>query len=148
MDELLTHARIEIIETMLSKGSLITPCVYTISKNIIKWGEIMWIEVRWDGVRFCEFTWCIVSWYKLRYVYMRLSGWIWGDVSWCFKLSEVTDVCWVYVRWGQISHDDVIKWNIFRVTGPLCGEFSCDRWIPLTKASDAELWCFLWSAPE
>ena len=23
-----------------------------------------------------------------------------------------------------------------------------DRWIPLTKASDAELWCFLWSAPE
>ena len=21
-------------------------------------------------------------------------------------------------------------------------------WIPLTKASDAELWCFLWSAPE
>ena len=23
-----------------------------------------------------------------------------------------------------------------------------DRWIPLTEASDAELWCFLWSAPE
>ena len=22
------------------------------------------------------------------------------------------------------------------------------RWIPLTKASDAEIWCFLWSAPE
>ena len=22
------------------------------------------------------------------------------------------------------------------------------RWIPLTKTSDAELWCFLWSAPE
>ena len=22
------------------------------------------------------------------------------------------------------------------------------RWIPRTKASDAELWCFLWSAPE
>ena len=22
------------------------------------------------------------------------------------------------------------------------------RWIPLTKASDAELWCFLWSSPE
>ena len=37
--------------------------------------------------------------------------------------------------------------NIFRVTGPLCGEFTSHRWIPLTKASDAELWCFLWSAP-
>ena len=38
--------------------------------------------------------------------------------------------------------------NIFRVTGPLCGEFTGHRWIPRTKASDAELWCFLWSAPE
>ena len=38
--------------------------------------------------------------------------------------------------------------NIFRVTGPLCGEFIGHRWSPLTKASDAELWCFLWSAPE
>ena len=32
--------------------------------------------------------------------------------------------------------------NIFRVTGPLCGEFTGDRWIPSTEASDAELWCF------
>ena len=42
--------------------------------------------------------------------------------------------------------------NIFRVTGILCGEFSNHWWIPRTKASDAELWCFiwrfLWSAPE
>ena len=38
--------------------------------------------------------------------------------------------------------------NIFRVTGPLCGEFTGHRWIPLTKASDAELWCFLWSTSE
>ena len=30
--------------------------------------------------------------------------------------------------------------NIFRVTGPL--------WGPLTQASDAELWWFLWYAPE
>ena len=38
--------------------------------------------------------------------------------------------------------------NIFRVTGPLGGDFTGLRWIPLTRASDAELWCFLWSAPE
>ena len=38
--------------------------------------------------------------------------------------------------------------NIFRVTGPLCGEFTGHRWIPRTKPSDAEPWCFLWSAPE
>ena len=30
--------------------------------------------------------------------------------------------------------------NIIRVTGPLCGELTGDRWIPHTKASDAELW--------
>ena len=40
------------------------------------------------------------------------------------------------------------KGNIFHVTGPLCGEFAGNRRIPHKKASDAELWCFLWSAPE
>ena len=38
--------------------------------------------------------------------------------------------------------------NSFCVTGPLCREFTGDRWIPLIKASDTKLWCFLWSAPE
>ena len=38
--------------------------------------------------------------------------------------------------------------NILRVTGHLSGENNGHRWIPLKKASDAELWCFLWSAPE
>ena len=41
------------------------------------------------------------------------------------------------------------SWNdIFRVNGILRGEFTGHRWIPLTKASDAEIWCFVWSAPE
>ena len=38
--------------------------------------------------------------------------------------------------------------NIFHITGPLWGEFTGHRWIPLTKASNAELWCLLLSAPE
>ena len=29
--------------------------------------------------------------------------------------------------------------NVFGVAGPLYGEFNGDRWIPLTKACDAEL---------
>ena len=54
-------------------------------------------------------------------------------------------------------NDDVLAWkhmmtssngNIFRVTGHLCGEFTGPRRIPHTKASEAELWCFLWSASE
>ena len=38
--------------------------------------------------------------------------------------------------------------NIFHITSRLCGEFTGHRRIPLTKASEAELWCFLWSATE
>ena len=37
--------------------------------------------------------------------------------------------------------------NKFCVTGPLCGEFTGHRWIPLTKASDGELAYFVCSAP-
>ena len=36
--------------------------------------------------------------------------------------------------------------NILRITSPLCREFTSHRWISRTKASDTELWCFLWSA--
>ena len=38
--------------------------------------------------------------------------------------------------------------NIFRVTGHLCGEFPGLRWIPRTKASDAELLYCFWSVSE
>ena len=37
--------------------------------------------------------------------------------------------------------------NIFALLA-LCGDFTSYRLIPLTNASDAELWCSLWSAPE
>ena len=38
--------------------------------------------------------------------------------------------------------------NIIRIIGHLCGDFTGHRWIPLTKASDSELWCSFSSAPE
>ena len=38
--------------------------------------------------------------------------------------------------------------NIFHIVGPLWGEPTCHRWIPLTKSSAAKIWCFLWSPPE
>ena len=38
--------------------------------------------------------------------------------------------------------------NIFCVTGPFWDESIGYRWIPLTKASDIELLCFLWYEPE
>ena len=38
--------------------------------------------------------------------------------------------------------------NNFRLTGPLWGESTGPRWIPLTKASGEEFWCFLCSASD
>ena len=48
----------------------------------------------------------------------------------------------------QHSHDDVIKWKHFPRHWPFARGIHRSSWIPRTKASDAELWCFLWSAPE
>ena len=59
--------------------------------------------------------------------------------------------------WNQIilthtsiahKHDDVIKWKHFPRYWPFLRGIHRFRWIPCIKASDAELWCFLWSAPE
>ena len=52
------------------------------------------------------------------------------------------------VNTGSISMMTSSNGHIFHLTGPLSREFTCYRWIPLTKASDVEHWCFLWSAPE
>ena len=59
---------------------------------------------------------------------------------WCHNMDTLSALLTLY-EWNP-PHDDVIKWEYFRVTGPLCGEFTGHRWIPLTKASDAELCCF------
>ena len=47
-----------------------------------------------------------------------------------------------------IWHDDVIKWKHFPRYWPFVREPTGHRWIPMTKASDVELWYFLWSARE
>ena len=61
-------------------------------------------------------------WYVSKYIVSRLQH----QHGWC----------------GDI-HDDVIKWKHFPRHWPfVIGE------LPAQKVSDAELWCFLWSAPE
>ena len=51
---------------------------------------------------------------------------------------------WADLKWRRGCKDTIYMMtssngNIFRVTGHLCGEFTSPRWIPRTKASDAEL---------
>ena len=43
--------------------------------------------------------------------------------------------------------DDVIKWKHFPYYWRFVREFTGHRWIPRRKASDADLWCFLWYVP-
>ena len=69
-----------------------------------------------------------------------------AETAWQDSITTLKAIIW---------HDPTSSWycdrnkmtssngSIFRVTGLLCGEFTGHRWIPLTKASDAELWCFL-----
>ena len=45
-------------------------------------------------------------------------------------------------------HDDVIKWKHFPHNWPFVWGIHRSRWIPHTKARDAERWCFLWSGSE
>ena len=78
------------------------------------------------------------------------------DVVWSLGSSLWTNVIrlWHITLYPVINIFDMAPYsmmtssngNIFRVTGHLCGEFTGHRWIPHTKASDAELWCFYASA--
>ena len=65
-----------------------------------------------------------------------------GSKHWC-------TLQWCASRGWVITHENWTSWNgnIFCDTVPLCGEFTGHWWIPRTKASEAELWYFLWSAP-
>ena len=42
----------------------------------------------------------------------------------------------------------MIKWKHFPRYWPFVWGIHWSRWIPCTKASDAELWCFIWSMSE
>ena len=93
--------------------------------------------------------WLIFHWNLFPLVQLAISQhWL----RWKIDASQATSHCvnqcffsyWRVYAWLGLDelHDDVIKWNIFCVTGHMCGEFIGHRWIPHTKASDAELWCF------
>ena len=70
-------------------------------------------------------------------------------LHWYAKFAHATAfIATGYVEGFQNDMVTSSNGNIFRVTGHLCGEFTGQRWIPSTRASDAELRYFLWSAPE
>ena len=71
-----------------------------------------------------------------------------GSLSVRYKTTEPNQLILAHSQTD--SHEHMMtssNGNILRVTGHLYGEFTGHRWIPHTMASDAELWCFLWSVP-
>ena len=55
---------------------------------------------------------------------------------------------YAFMLWNISYNYDVMKWKHFQRYWPFVREFTGPRWIPRTKASDAGVWCFLWSACE
>ena len=86
---------------------------------------------------------------KCRWILEGSCGYTSGTKRKYFAALSSPRPCW---RWLQLQPScGSPQWSngsVFRVTGPLCGEFTGHQWIPLSKASDAELCCFLWFAPD
>ena len=92
----------------------------------------------------CHRTWCSTVGFG-RYCPNLLGNGYVRQCSISHKICTLLHWCHIRVKASIMTSSNG---NIFRDTGPLCGEITGHRWIPLTKASDAELWCFIWSVPE
>ena len=88
----------------------------------------------------------------------RISGPSWGESSDDLGLfialwghcnvngtTQELDIAHHALSW---LHDDVIKWKHCPRHWPFVRGIHRPRWIPRTRASDEEIWCFLWSASE
>ena len=139
--------------------------VFLLRKGLITWQcdlwyTWLWLTRKWKYMNFYEdFTEVFFSknpinnisalvqikaWHRPGYKLLYEPKWLdYRRIYASLGLSELET--WIYIDFMMTSSNG----NIFRVTCHLCGEFTGPRWIPLTKASDdAELWRFLWSAPE
>ena len=112
----------------------------------------MYLDIVFHCVNGVLFYW---SWISKYILVELLTSFFFVDVCFALYLCKPWNLNWLsvkYVALAYISCQGIhtmmtsSNGNIFRVTGHLCGEFTGVRWIPRTKASDAELWCFLWSA--
>ena len=97
-------------------------CIYIYAKDNI----LIWLKKVW----FCDFC------------HYLAPVVLYGMASGRIHVSVDVLVCCL------LEHDDVIKWKHFPRNWPFVRGIHRSRWIPHTKASDAELWCFLWYVSE
>ena len=109
----------------------------------------IWIERRYPLRLVCRYH----GYHQLSYIRLWLMNW-WNLLWWTIDIGIVSNKIKLRLnRWNSgrilVTHTMTSSnGNTFRVTGHLRGEFTDLRWIPRTKASDAELWCFFLSVPE
>ena len=123
-----------------------------------RWGLATWhiyMPARWveSSLLVQVMSWCLFS-STINYTSDELLSRHrrWANIS---NLNQITNIFYqkfafesVISQTSDILSGPETKWKHFCVTVPLWGECTGHRWIPLTKASDAEVWCFLWPAPE
>ena len=76
--------------------------------------------------------------------------------AWCSMITGAFDEVYMFkiihcsYLYNNIAlnHDDVIKWKHFPRHWPFVRGIHRSWWIPRINASDTELCCFIWSAPE
>ena len=79
------------------------------------------------------------------YQFIYIHSWTVLKIQDHFRYQTVPNIS---KELNALHHDDVIKWKRFPCYCPFVRELIGHRWIPRTKASDAELWCFLLSVLE
>ena len=113
--------------------------------------SILWLTVpiNLDGIWTLQQHWNDMILSRLS-ICMNTSVMTYASKSLIRKISQKTSTC-EYQKcytWAQNTHDDVIKWKHF--PHYCIPHFPYHRSLvnSRTKASDAELWCFLWSLSE
>ena len=101
---------------------------------------ILWMIGRFDiyGARYCNEKYCREE----RAYYIMQWGIDSGDLFWKSVSGVQVQTIYQFSLYKQ-THDDVIRWKHFPRYWPFVRVFTGDRWIPRPKASDTELWCFL-----
>ena len=150
------------------------PCVWWVSVHTTGRGPLSFTEAPVRVIVACLQPFHNLSWYFLAInltfcqSVLLLHPWLWRTVFdffqrmvkklyFCKTIQVVhRSLIFYHPRTDQFDktmqfvgcHDDVIKWKHFQCYWPFCvGSSPVTGEFPLTKASDAELWCFLWSAP-
>ena len=152
-----------IITTTQNKDVIIHP--YTKLQELCKPLVRFDMDEKWHATGNRGFIYLTISWFQFNSIskitldgYLLISFLLDREIK-QFK-KHYSSKNWILLKLSP--HSQLVAWkrylvmmtssngNIFRVTGHLCGEFTGTgpRWIPHTKASDAELWYFLLSASE